>query len=242
MERTGQARLNLLGGFELRVGDEVVDVPAGSQRLLALVAVRGGTVARAEAIALLWGDRDAQRANANLRAALWRIPMPARALLEVDRSSVVLGPVSCDVHELEALAATLTDIEATSDDLPNHVDLRPFLLDLLPANYEDWALDERERIRGISLGALVSLCRRLSDLQRHSEAIEAGLLAVAADPLREAAHAALIDAHLAEGNRHDAEQQYARCRAQLLADLGVEPSFRLAEPRSGAVDAEVTAS
>jgi DNA-binding SARP family transcriptional activator len=241
LNRSGQARLNLLGGFELRVHDEVVDVPAGSQRLLALVALRGGTVARADAVSILWGDRDAHRANANLRAALWRIPVPARSLIEAGRASLSLEAVACDVHEVEALALALAD-HGSDTALPLHVDLKPFLLDLLPANYEDWALEERERLRGLCLGALVAMCRRLSHAQRHSEAIEAGILAVAADPLREAAHSALIDAHLAEGNRHDAEQQFARCRAVLQAELGVEPSFHLPEPRSGSLDAEVTAS
>ena len=59
-------------------------------------------------------------------------------------------------------------------------------------------------------------------------AVEAGLAAVAAEPLRESAHRALIAAHLAEGNRSEAMRQFEFYRMLLGKELGLEPSAMMA--------------
>jgi DNA-binding SARP family transcriptional activator len=59
--------------------------------------------------------------------------------------------------------------------------------------------------------------------------VEAGLAAVRAEPLRESAHRTLVRAHLAEGNRFEANRQYHNCRRLLQAELGLEPSRGLRE-------------
>jgi DNA-binding SARP family transcriptional activator len=64
----------------------------------------------------------------------------------------------------------------------------------------------------------------LSMSGHHAEAIQAALAAVRLEPLRETAHAALIRAHLAEGNRSEALRQFTRCRNMLAVELAVEPS------------------
>ena len=61
------------------------------------------------------------------------------------------------------------------------------------------------------------------------ETIDAGLVAVRAEPLRESAHRVLIKAHLAEGNHGEASRQYSSYRHLMLAELGVEPSPHLRE-------------
>jgi DNA-binding SARP family transcriptional activator len=100
-------------------------------------------------------------------------------------------------------------------------------LDLLPDWYDDWLVDEREGVRQLRLHALEVLTERLSTSGRHVEAIQAALAAVRLEPLRETAHAALIRAHLAEGNRSEALRQFSRCRDALAAELAVEPSESL---------------
>jgi DNA-binding SARP family transcriptional activator len=83
---------------------------------------------------------------------------------------------------------------------------------------------ERERFRQLRLHALERLCDRLTAQGRFAEATEAGLAAVAGEPLRESAHRALIRAYLAEGNPGEAVGQYERLRALLRDELGVSPS------------------
>jgi DNA-binding SARP family transcriptional activator len=68
------------------------------------------------------------------------------------------------------------------------------------------------------------LCRLLSQRQRHGEAIEAGLAAVASEPLRESAQLALIRAYLAEANVNEARRQGQAYRSLLWESLQIEPS------------------
>jgi hypothetical protein len=69
--------------------------------------------------------------------------------------------------------------------------------------------------------ALARVTYEVSTSGRRAEAIQAALAAVRLEPLRETAHAALIKARLAEGNRSEASR---RCRNVLAADMAVEPS------------------
>jgi DNA-binding SARP family transcriptional activator len=66
-----------------------------------------------------------------------------------------------------------------------------------------------------------------------AQAIEAGLAAVAGEPLRESAHRALIRVHLQEGNRVEAIRQFTACKNILRDELGVEPSAELCEALGG---------
>ncbi|HEX2156656.1 MAG TPA: bacterial transcriptional activator domain-containing protein, partial [Actinomycetes bacterium] len=96
--------------------------------------------------------------------------------------------------------------------------------DLLPDWYEDWVVLERERLRQLRLHALEALCARLTGAGRFGAAVQAGLAAVAGEPLRESAHRTLIRAHLAEGNPGEAVRQYHLYRRLLTDELAIEPS------------------
>jgi len=86
---------------------------------------------------------------------------------------------------------------------------------------------ERDRYHQLRLYALEAMCKRLTSSGRYGEAVDAGLAAVRAEPLRESAHEVLIRAHLAVGNRCEAASQYARIRHLLKSELGLEPSKAL---------------
>ena len=101
-------------------------------------------------------------------------------------------------------------------------------MDLLPGWYDDWVIFERERIRQRLLHALEALSRRLVEVNRCAEAIDAAISAVSADPLRESANRVLIEAHLAEGNLIEARRTYERYRDSVGRELGVEPSEQIA--------------
>ncbi len=73
------------------------------------------------------------------------------------------------------------------------------------------------------------MCERLTTARRYGEAVEAGLAAVRAEPLRESAHQVLVKVHLAEGNRFEATRQYQNRRRLLQSELGLEPSPGLTE-------------
>lgn len=220
--------LHLLAGFGVEVDGEEVPLPGSAQRLVAFVALHERPLLRPYAAGTLWLDWPEARAAGNLRSALWRIQRNAPELVSADSHMLRLGRyVRVDLREAEMQArAELAgrSSEAAPDTLA---------LDLLPDWYDDWVLLERERFRQLRLRALESRCARLTSVGRLDEALEAGLLAVAGEPLRESAHRALVRLHLEEGNASEALRQFQLCRRLLLEQLGVEPSPRMLELVAG---------
>ena len=220
-------RLSLIRGFELLSGDSVVQVAFSAQRLLAFVALQDRAVRRPHASGMLWTDAPEQRANSSLRSALWRTPSPdGQPLIEASSTHLRLNPaVEVDFREIVSRALLVLDREDGLQDAGDHLgQFRQFAGDLLPDWYEDWVLVERERFRQLRLHALETICHRLTAIGRYALALEAGLAAVACEPLRESAHRQVIRVHLMEGNAAEALRQY-RSYARLLADeLGARPS------------------
>ncbi len=222
----GAMSLSLLGQFELRQDNCRVRVPLSTQRVVAFLGLSRARVARIYVAGHLWMDSTEERAGAALRTALWRLGSAGRTLVRCDGQSLSLNPdVTVDVNDIVKVSR---DVLAGDEvGLRRALDVLRDAGELLPDWYDDWVLIERERIRQLRLHALERLCVKLSADCRHSDAIEAGLMAVAADPLRESAHRALVEAHLAEGNVGEALRQYRICCQLLRRDLGIEPSQAL---------------
>jgi len=224
----GPTQLNLLSGFELRCGDDAVRVPTNVARMLAFLALRSRPQHRATVAGTLWLDSPEDRAAANLRTALWRARRVDRGLVLSQGSYLRLGPsVEIDLDDMVARARQLT-ADPTADVEPV-TSAEGLSDDLLPEWYDDWVMLERERLRQIRLHSLEALCTRLSTLGRHGLAIEAGLAAVRAEPLRESAHRAVIRAHLAEGNASEALRQYDSLVVLLRDNLGIAPGHATRE-------------
>jgi DNA-binding SARP family transcriptional activator len=221
--------LDLLGGFELRVGKDVIPIPAGFQRLVIFLALSARLLPRTHVAGVLWPDVPIGRANANLRAALWRLPPACEGFIEVSTRHLRLaGDVFVDLHRAAALARRLLDRSSHWADDELGTAWTQLSRDLLPDWYDDdWVLAERERFRQLRLHALEALCERLTAAGRYGEAVDAGMAAARAEPLRESAHRALINAYIAEGNQGEAGRQYDLCRNVLRTELGVEPSAGL---------------
>jgi DNA-binding SARP family transcriptional activator len=220
--------LHLFGGPFVTFGHRRLKIPEGSKRLLAFVALHRGRVERRYAAGALWPMGDDIRAAGNLRSALWRLNGAGVLVLSADKHSLAIrDDVLVDVHVVSSWARRLIRGSASIDDLgimPWGVDA----LDLLPGWYDDWTLAERERIRQRLLHALEALSRELVQLRRCAEAVEAAMIAVSADPLRESAQRALIKAHLAEGNWVEGRRSFEAYRDVLARELGTKPSPELA--------------
>jgi DNA-binding SARP family transcriptional activator len=233
---TPELHLRLLGSFELRLRGQVVPVTIGTQRLVAFLALRDVLLARSYVAGVLWPDVPTARANANLRAGLWRLPRTCRPLVDVSAHHLRLAAeVTVDFHRAVELAERLLDRSDRRDRSDLGVAARSELSsDLLPTWYDDdWVVVERERFHQLRLHALEALCERLMAVGRYGEAVDAGLAAVCAEPLRESAHRVLIRTHMAEGNHAEAGRQYELCRRLLRHEVGVEPSPQLRELVSG---------
>jgi DNA-binding SARP family transcriptional activator len=176
---------------------------------------------------MLWPEVPTRRANGNLRAGLWRLPASCRPVVELSAQHLrLVAGVTVDLRAAAALADRLLDRSKRcgEDDLGAAARLE-LSRDLLPTWYDDdWVLLERERFHQLRLHALEALSERLTTARRFGEAVDAALAAVNAEPLRESAHRALIKAHLAEGNRREAGQQYDLYRHLMHHELGIQPS------------------
>jgi DNA-binding SARP family transcriptional activator len=138
------------------------------------------------------------------------------------------GNITVDIHDAVARAHRLLDKSCRCDDILDRQTRDDLSADLLPEwSDNEWVLIEQEQYHQLRLYALEAMAKRLTTVGRHGEAVASGLAAVRAEPLRESAHRALIDAHLAAGNRAAARHQYEQCRRILLDELGLEPSDAL---------------
>ena len=222
--------LILFGGFQARAAGQVIDVPGRKERaLVAFLAMPPGELrSRDKLCGLLWGDRGDKQAHDSLKQALHRLrssfefvlPLPIfadREFLALDRTAVAI-----DVQEFEQLIS-----EGTSETIARATALyRGDLLDGLDvrdAAFEEWLLIERQRLRSLQREALATLLDRslASDARDQAGEIARRLLSI--DPLREAAHRALMQNYMERGEAALALKQYQLCRDALQRELGVGP-------------------
>jgi DNA-binding SARP family transcriptional activator len=221
-----QPTVQLLSGFELSVHGQPVSLTPASERLVAFLALLDRSVRRCFVSGSMWPDATSDRANANLRSALWRVPVVDRHPL-VDATSTHLrlrADVEVDFHVAVRRATALVQ---TAGRDASSATLEMLGWDLLPDWYEDWVALERERYRQLRLHALDQACANLIRRQRYGEALVLAMGAVAADPLRESGFRLVVEIHLAEGNLVEALQQYHAYADRLHDELGAEPSPHL---------------
>ena len=221
----------------MSIGEAAVAVPSTAQRLLAYLALSSRPVLRVRLAGVLWLKTPEDRACANLRSALWRLRRFGAGVVDASGERVCLGrEVQVDVRGAIDLARRVLDGPVDEEVLD--VDPAPLCRDLLPDWYDDWVLLEREHYRQLRLHALEALCDRYTRSGRLALAMEAGLASLAAEPLRESAHRAVISVHLAEGNVAEALRQYRIYRGLLQEHLGLEPSSQIEELVYGRAEME----
>jgi DNA-binding SARP family transcriptional activator len=219
--------IKLLGAFSVSVNHCSVALPSNAQRVLGFLAVTGLEQPRDSIAAHLWPGASPDRAMSNLRTALWRVRRAHPAIVRARRDSVRLEDgVAVDYDLLTARARQIIAENGSDESV---IDLAPDLLEieLLPGWDEEWLLIDRERYRQLRIHALESLSCLLTTKGLFGRAIDVACAAIRVEPLHESAHAALIAAHIAEGNRTEAIRHF-RSYSRLLADeTGLAPSPRL---------------
>jgi DNA-binding SARP family transcriptional activator len=227
-------RLNVLGGFQARLGSGAVLRlrTRHTQALLAYLALSSGRAQpRDKLAALLWGHLAEDAARNRLRQALFalrRALAPAQhSCLRVEGDTLVLDPagVEVDVVIFEELVR-----EGSPDALERAAILyQGDLLQGLPAQgphpsaFEEWLGAERERLRELALEALAKLVNIQRAAQSPERALSTALRLLALDPLQEVAHRAAMRLYVQLGRRTSALQQYQACVNSLRRELDVEP-------------------
>jgi DNA-binding SARP family transcriptional activator len=215
--------IRLFGGFELRGPEGIVEVTPGVQRLLAFVALQGGSVPRTRAANELWPAVPAAQAAASLRSTVWR----ARRLGPLLRPGVTtlrLGPdVEVDTDRLDAARQGVDGVDGLHD-LSSWAGT--FHLELLPDWPDEWVTLERERLRHVELQVLDDQVAALASRGRVTDALDTALRAIRLEPLRESSHQALIRIFLESGNRSAALSHYQAFVSLLRSELGLPPDPR----------------
>jgi DNA-binding SARP family transcriptional activator len=219
--------VSVLGDFAVTEGGVPAPLPSAGRRLLAALAVAGTALARPVLSGRLWPDSDSAQAAATLRAAVSRLPRPdGRRLVHSDLAGVALAPhVDIDLWRAERRLHHIHQVrpgQVGSDWCDADVEL--LSRDLLPDWDEEWLVVERERHRQVRLHALEAMSVGYRRAGQFGPALQAGLAAVAADPLRESAHRRVVEAHLAEANASEALRAYRHYRHVLWRELRMGPS------------------
>ena len=232
----GQFRIELLGGFRVSVeGRAVADTawrrrkPAALVKLLALAPAH--RLHREQVMDALWPEPGPEAAGANLRKALHHARRavdtlhPTGASLissESDFLSLSTDHLWLDVETFRA-ALTAARRGGQLDEYRRAVDL--YRGELLPEDlYEEWTEGPRNELHHEFLAALEELAGLLEargDLDGASEVVRR---LIAADPLREESHVALIRRCALAGRRGEAIRQYDYLTRLLESELETEPS------------------
>lgn len=203
-------------------------VQAKGIALLLYLAVTRTAQPRERLIDLLWPESLPQAARKNMRNTLWAIGEGLGTdLLIQDGGTLRLAPeVVVDIYDLEAGLARLehgTVAELEQATACYRGALAEGLVVHEAPEFELWLQRERERLTALYL----RLLERIIALQRTAGAWQPVMLqaqrALAADPLREACHLALIEAYVQLGQRSQAMLQYATLTELLQRELGVPP-------------------
>ena len=184
------------------------------RRVLAFLALRDGPVSRGVASAKLWPDLPDEVARANLRRALWQVP---RGWITPISDEIALEAESDLSHAHQVAAAALDGEPLTLEEI------NLLSNDILPGWHEEWVLPAHDSFRLLRVQALEAACRTMARKGSNALATQAGAAAVMAEPLRESAVEALIDAHLAQRNRYEAAQCFRLLARRQHDELGVAP-------------------
>jgi DNA-binding SARP family transcriptional activator/DNA-binding HxlR family transcriptional regulator len=224
--------ISLLGAFAIRIEGEAISVlSAGTQRILAYLAIHERSVTRLAMAGSMWPDVSEQHAGGSLRSALSRLDKPTKDSIRIASASLRLDDrVMVDFRQSKALAHRLL----ASGTSPNDADLSgeavaALSMDLLPDWYDEWVVDEAEAWRYSRRNALEAQSGFLCERGRWAEAAQAARSAISIDPLRESPQGSLIRVHLATGNQSEALKAYDQYRCRLHDELGLEPTNLLSD-------------
>lgn len=212
-----ELELELLGTFRVGRAGATAAVPPTSQEVVAFLALHPGAQRRSFVAANLWPAASEHRARANLRNALYRLERTLPGLTERVTDDIGIGAtVASDLDQHEHIV--------TGEHRDPEVAISLLAQELLPGWHQDWVVVARERVRHRSVYALLELVERLGAAGRWPTAVEAGLAAVALDPLCEPAHRALTRAFARQGSLPQAIAHFQQYEHELRASTGLRPS------------------
>ena len=245
--------VRLLGGLDVRIGEQQVDMQAFSRQktktlLALLVLARGRELSRERLLETLWPDSPHGCAIKNFYSVWSQLK---RGLdyegtcpyLLRDQGGVRLDArlLRSDVAELDSICRALSFGEIDLERWRDHLEAidGSYSGDLLPSeSVNDDIAAERRRLRINLVDSLVCASGRLLESGEPRAALWFAREAAGRDRSREDACAALMEAQLGAGQRAAAIDTYLSCRRYLAEELGIDPSPSIVALYRSAVEAE----
>ena len=245
--------VRLLGGLDVRIGEQQVDMQAFSRQktktlLALLVLARGRELSRERLLETLWPDSPHGCAIKNFYSVWSQLK---RGLdyegtcpyLLRDQGGVRLDArlLRSDVAELDSICRALSFGEIDLDRWRDHLEAidGSYSGDLLPSeSVNDDIAAARRRLRINLVDSLVCASGRLLESGEPRAALWFAREAAGRDRSREDACAALMEAQLGAGQRAAAIDTYLSCRRYLVEELGIDPSPSIVALYRSAVEAE----
>lgn len=230
--------IRLLGELQLRQDGEVLPLPASkkTRALLGFLVAAGGSHRREKLCALLWEGPDDPRAQ--LRWSLTKLrPVldshgVTRLLADREHVSFQGRDAVVDDGEIRTAAASLGDADVAELRRLDEKARGELMegLDLPDAyRFQQWLVAEREAARGRRVAILQALLARLSSDPR--EALGVARTWVQTEPFADAAHAAVVRALGALGQKREALEHYDAVRVLFERELGSALSSELEDAR-----------
>ncbi len=234
-------RISLFGYVQMECDSWTSEVkaPPVIQALLAYLLLKRDHYHRREILAdLFWSDYDKNRARSCLSTALWRL----RRVLEpegVPKGTYLLTTPTGEVgfnwesaHWVdvvvfeEGVTETLEkpiQMMVTADIQNLEKALNLCTSDLLEGFYDDWAINERERLRQLYSNGLEHLMRYYKHQGAYIQSLVCGQQILDYDPLRESIHREMMRLYWKNGQSARAVRQFQTCRDILAKELNIAP-------------------
>ena len=193
--------------------------------------------AREELAETLWCDRGRDGSRKGLRQALWYIQTSldeaglADPLILADTDYVQLNPaapIAVDLFQFESLFDQVRDVDGAQLTATHKAQLdqalRDYRGDLLAGWYQDWCLNDRERLKNNYFLILDKLMAYAEQHGQYEEGIVYGERLLKSDPARERTHRQLMRMRYLAGDRSGALRQFQRCVRFLQDELNVPPA------------------
>lgn len=218
---------------------EGIDARKAQELFCYLLLYRDHSLSREALASVLWPDTTTAQSKKYLRQALWQLqaslgsqsePVLNRILL-VQPERVQLNPEAdlwLDVAVFEDAFASVQkitgqELKASQAQILQHA-AELYQKPLLEGWYEDWCLQERERLQAMYLIMLDKLMDYSEVHHDYQTGLFYGMRILNYERTRESTHQRLMRLHYLAGDRASALRQYEHCIAILDEEFGVKPS------------------
>lgn len=232
--------IRLLGaGQASYLGQPLIGFPAQQPYLLLcyLLLYRHHPHSRERLAAVFWGDCTTAMSRKCLRNALWRLRhelqlagTPVDSYVGADGEYVSFlssSPYWLDVEAFESPIGMYRELAGHTLQPKQAQELQAadalYAGDLLEGVYEDWCLQERERLRLLHISTLSKLMDYHTAHGEYEAGLACGNAILVFDSTREGVHQRLMHLYWLLDDRCAALGQYHRCTQILREELGVTP-------------------